>query len=72
MATDTNAEGGMPPLHGNTVNNDSEGIMGSIAALKQILMIDTPTKGLLSEKQTTIALQQTRNEERKKYKRIRF
>jgi septal ring factor EnvC (AmiA/AmiB activator) len=52
-------------VHDN--NNKDEGVMSSIAALRQILMIDTPTKAMLSEKNANIALQQTRYDERKKY-----
>lgn len=41
-------------------------IMGSIAALRNILMIDTPTKSILN-RSTSISLQQTRYLERQEY-----
>lgn len=49
------------------VDNQDGSIMGSIAALRNILMIDAPTNKMLSEKHTSITLQQSRYEERTKY-----
>lgn len=47
-----------------------ESIMGSIAALRRILMIDTPTKSLLNQDNaTTIVMNQRQYEERQKLER---
>jgi chromosome segregation ATPase len=55
-----------PSKGGDAQEGEDGSIMGSIAALKNILMIDTPTKSILS-RGANISLQQTRYEERRQY-----
>ena len=56
-----------PPRKGNDAGGDEVGIMSSIKALKSVLMIDSPSQRLLSANKPSIAMQQSRYQERRTY-----